>query len=144
MTERLLLDELTTWMAESVAIDEALFALLGAWSIDEPVATHRLAFATVSRWLGEHAMAMRGLLPDSPALAAGDRVAVPGEWVERLREVSPSTDRRTHCASLARARVDRDDLVRDRLDPAADGALMRHLTHSRVDLVAWQGTIDRL
>ena len=142
MTERLLLDELTTWMAESVAIDGALFAMLGEWSLDEPVAARRVVFATVSRWLGEHAVAMRGLLPDSPALAAADRVALPADWVERISQGSSPTDRDVTFRSLARARLDRDDLVHDRIDPAADGPLLRHLAHSRLDLQAWQGVLD--
>ncbi len=143
MTEHLLLEELTTWMAESVAIDEALFATLGEWSIDEPVATRRVVFAMVSRWLGEHAVTMRGLLPDSPALAAADRVALPADWVERIRRGSSPTDRDATFRSLARARLDRDDLVHDRIDPAADGALLRHLAHSRFDLETWQGVLDQ-
>jgi hypothetical protein len=143
MTERLLLDELTTWMAESVAIDEALFTMLGEWSIDEPVAMRRVAFAMVSRWLGEHAVTMRGLLPDSPALAATDRVALPADWVERIGQGSSPTDRDVKFGSLARARLDRDDLVRDRIDPAADGPLMCHLAHSRLDLQAWQRVLDQ-
>jgi hypothetical protein len=142
MNERLLLDELATWMAESVAIDEALFAMLGEWSIDEPVDTRRVEFAMISRWLGEHAVTMRGLLPDSPALAAADRVALPPDWVERIRQGSSPTDRDVTSRSLARARLDRDDLVLDRIDPAADGPLMRHLAQSRLDLRAWQGELD--
>jgi hypothetical protein len=142
MTDQLTLDELTTWMAQSVGLDEALFAMIGEWSVDEPVTAHRVVYATVSRWFGEHAVAMRSLLPDSPSLAAPDRVVLPGDWAERLGESSPPGDRRASFQRIVSDRLDRDERVRKRLDPLADGPLLRHLAHTRLDLQAAQGLLD--
>lgn len=128
------LDEVTTWLGASIAVDERLFAIVGEWSTDEADAAVRVTFATVSRWLGEHAVEARGLLADSPALAAVDRVALPEAWADRLNRLAGAgTDRASVLAEVLRDRVARDAEVVAGLRAVADGALIRHLARTRLD-----------
>lgn len=144
MTTPMPLTEVTSWLGGGIAIDEELFAVVGEWSIDELDAELRVAYATISRWLGEHAVAARGLLADSPALAAAERVAIPRDWVERLASFRASTSRRHDLESVLRDRIARDEVAGQQLSDVSDGPLLRHLTHTGVDLeLALRQLVDR-
>lgn len=136
MTEPVTLDEVATWLAGSVAIDEELFAVIGGWSTDEPSAAERIVFATTSRWFGGHAIEARSLLPDSPALAALERIEVPVDWAERLSDLPSAPDRIAALASILADRRARDHEFGGRLTPVADAPLRRHLARTALDLEA--------
>jgi hypothetical protein len=133
MTTPLTLDESTDRLAGNVAIDEALFAVVGSWSADEPDPGMRVVFATVSRLFGEHSQEARAVLPDSPALRAAERVVVPDDWADRLSALDNASGRSATLVEVVAARSERDAATVDRLTTVADAPVLRLLARTRLD-----------
>jgi hypothetical protein len=82
-------------------IANELFLLEGqlAPTVANPAFAAHLAEA--SRHYGWHAEQWRQQLPDSPALAAADRIVPPAGWVERIEKVRAATTERRRATILA-------------------------------------------
>ncbi len=136
-----------TFEALALAL-ETLFADVGAWVRDSADPSVAVALATVSRRLGEQAVAWRALVPESVLLAdaraAAHAAAAAGSvWgaagvprpgagdAERVRLLrSVLADLGAHAAALA-----------VRLSPVADGAAARQASVLAVDLAAADGAL---
>lgn len=121
--------DLADALGERAAIDEALFLKFNEWADASENPARTVAFNTIARWLGEHADAAVGLLPDSPALSAQDKVVLPDHWDKLIAESTNSA-----AAAIIDRRLAFDAELLAQLGAVSDSPVIRHLAHTRLDL----------
>ena len=92
----LLIEELADRLGQYAWLEGRLSRLLALWATDEAHNRARLHFHSMSRLTEAHVFMWELLLPDSPALAAADRIAPPADWNDVLEaeaeaEAAPSS-----------------------------------------------------
>lgn len=131
----LLIEELADRLGQYAWLEGRLSKLLARWATEETHNRARLHFHSMSRLTEVHVFMWELLLPDSPALAATDRIAPPADWNDVLEATPFLSDRLTVLKQkFLEPLVESLDEFVAMLSPVSDAPEIRHAVLIRRDL----------
>lgn len=140
------IERLADRIGELAWVEARLFEELGRWSVTDTDPAAQALWATTSRHCAWHARLWHDHLPDSPALAADERVREPRDWAplaEAFATRGPDRLERFVGAITPSLVAGYDELAAN-LGPVADGATARLVGFVRADHLAAQTAARQL